>query len=180
MMRSGAMMVLAVFSPAAQMKFNHRAVLISCVLVACVGCDQATKHVATSVLANSPKTFLSDIVRLQLRHNSGGFLSLGDTLPAVWKSALFCFGVSGWLLSMLVYAVGSKRIPARVSFALALCVAGGIGNLLDRLRSGGYVVDFLDVGIGPIRTGVFNMADMAIMAGALLLLVAHFRSTSTP
>jgi signal peptidase II len=161
------------------MKFNHRVVLIFCVLVACVGCDQATKRVATSVLANSPKTFLSDIVRLQLRHNSGGFLSLGDTLPAFWKSALFGFGVSGWLLSMLAYAVWSKRIPPTVSFALALCVAGGIGNLLDRLRCGGYVVDFLDVGIGPIRTGVFNVADMAILGGALILLVAHLRRGST-
>jgi signal peptidase II len=162
------------------MKLNRRVFLISCVLVGCVGCDQATKHVATSVLVNSPKTFLSDIVRLQLRQNGGGFLSLGDTLPAFWKSALFCFGVSGGLLSILVYAVWSKHMPPRVIFALALCVAGGIGNLLDRLRSGGYVVDFLNVGLGSIRTGVFNVADMAIMGGALILLMSLIRGGSTP
>jgi signal peptidase II len=53
--------------------------------------------------------------------------------------------------------------------ALAFIAGGGISNLIDRLIYGGLVTDFLNVGIGPFRTGIFNVADMAILAGALLL-----------
>jgi signal peptidase II len=54
---------------------------------------------------------------------------------------------------------------------LALVAGGGISNLIDRLLYNGRVTDFLNVGIGGVRTGIFNVADMAIMAGALLLLL---------
>ena len=63
--------------------------------------------------------------------------------------------------------------------AVALLLAGGIGNLLDRLFHGGLVIDFLNMGIGPLRTGIFNVADMAIMAGfALLFLQSGNKSES--
>ena len=52
---------------------------------------------------------------------------------------------------------------------LLLFVAGGISNLVDRIAMGS-VIDFLNVGIGPIRTGIFNVADVAILAGIALLL----------
>jgi signal peptidase II len=52
-----------------------------------------------------------------------------------------------------------------------LFVAGGISNLADRVIRGS-VVDFMNVGVGPLRTGIFNVADLAIMAGALLVAVA--------
>jgi signal peptidase II len=59
---------------------------------------------------------------------------------------------------------------------LALVVAGGVSNLADRVARG-TVVDFLNVGVGSIRTGIFNVADMAIMAGiALTLIRRHARS----
>jgi signal peptidase II len=55
-----------------------------------------------------------------------------------------------------------------VGVSVALIVGGGVSNLIDRLRYGGYVVDFLNVGIGPVRTGIFNVADMAIMVGVVM------------
>ncbi|HEX8522706.1 MAG TPA: signal peptidase II, partial [Tepidisphaeraceae bacterium] len=56
---------------------------------------------------------------------------------------------------------------------LTLVAAGGVSNLADRIAHGS-VIDFLNVGIGSLRTGIFNLADMAIMAGmAMLLLWAH-------
>jgi signal peptidase II len=53
--------------------------------------------------------------------------------------------------------------------ALAGLAGGGFGNWMDRVLLGGVVVDFMNVGIGPVRTGIFNVADLAIMAGALFL-----------
>ena len=55
--------------------------------------------------------------------------------------------------------------------SLALILAGGLGNQIDRLLFQGGVTDFLFLTLGPLHTGIFNVADMAIMAGALLLLL---------
>jgi signal peptidase II len=55
-----------------------------------------------------------------------------------------------------------------------------MSNLVDRLLYGGRVTDFLNVGIGSLRTGIFNLADMAILAGALLLVLKTRASASTP
>jgi signal peptidase II len=56
--------------------------------------------------------------------------------------------------------------------ALGLIVGGGLGNWIDRILHDGNVTDFVSVGLGPLRTGIFNFADVAVMAGMLWLLVA--------
>jgi signal peptidase II len=58
-----------------------------------------------------------------------------------------------------------NKVPFRMMIALAFVVGGGIGNLLSRLLNEGRVIDFINIGFGPLRTGTFNVADMAIMAG---------------
>jgi signal peptidase II len=60
---------------------------------------------------------------------------------------------------------------------LALIFAGGASNLLDRVAHGS-VIDFMNVGVGPLRTGIFNVADVAIMAGVALLLLTRTRGTN--
>ena len=58
-------------------------------------------------------------------------------------------------------------------------LAGGVGNLVDRVREG-YVVDFLNMGIGPVRTGIFNVADVCIVVGMALLAWATYRQARKP
>lgn len=157
------------------MKLRYRVALISCVLFSCVGCDQATKFAAESMLTKSPKVYLDDMLRLQVMHNRGAFLSLGEALPEFWRTVFFCAGVSILLAAMLLYAVRSKHLSALATIALALCVGGGVSNLVDRLRSSGAVVDFINVGVGGVRTGIFNFADIAIMAGGFLLVISLAR-----
>jgi signal peptidase II len=53
--------------------------------------------------------------------------------------------------------------------AFSLVLGGGLSNLLDRITYGGYVVDFIKLGIGPLQTGIFNAADVAITIGVLLV-----------
>jgi signal peptidase II len=53
----------------------------------------------------------------------------------------------------------------------ALICGGGLGNVIDRVSQGGNVTDFLNVGVGSVRTGIFNFADMALMLGVALLVV---------
>jgi signal peptidase II len=67
------------------------------------------------------------------------------------------------------------RWPTPAALGVALFVAGGASNLLDRITYG-KVVDFMNVGLGPLRTGIFNVADMAIMLGAAIVVVVGYRS----
>jgi signal peptidase II len=59
--------------------------------------------------------------------------------------------------------------------SLSLIAGGGFSNLIDRIANGGYVVDFLNIGLGGIRTGIFNIADMAIMMGGILLIAISLK-----
>jgi signal peptidase II len=153
-----------------------RFLLILFVLVACVGCDQSTKMYAEAKLPRvQALSVLSDTVRLQVTHNEGSFLSLGASAPKAWRLATLRVGVSAMLLALLAYALFARAARAPFIFALALVLAGGSSNLIDRFLNDGYVVDFINLGAGPIRTGIFNVADVAITAGALLLLVQSWR-----
>ena len=58
---------------------------------------------------------------------------------------------------------------------LVSCALGGASNLIDRVLRDGHVVDYLVLNLGSLHTGVFNLADIAIMAGAAALLVAELR-----
>lgn len=139
---------------------------------ATVGCDQATKQVAVEHLEGEPPVALmGGTVRLVYAENPGAFLGLGDDLPDGVRSVLLV-GVNLVILGALGWWAFRRRQDMLVRAAATLVIAGGIGNLIDRaLREGGRVVDFLVVGAGPLRTGIFNVADVAVMVGAGLLLL---------
>ncbi len=148
----------------------HRLCLIILSLLSIVGCDQATKTVAKDTLSHAgPLSYLGDTVRLQYMENPGAFLSLGATLPLEYRFWIFSVAVSICLLAAAFFLL-FKRTNVLLTLGLALTVGGGIGNLIDRLTSG-RVVDFINVGIGSFRTGIFNIADVAIMVGIGLMVI---------
>jgi len=140
-----------------------------------IGCDRVTKHAAATFLSGLPsRSYLGDTVRLGYVENTGGFLSLGAELPSVVRTGLFTVG-TGLLLCMLAFIAIRHKWDRISTLGLALFVAGGTSNWIDRVARGS-VVDFLDVGVGPVRTGVFNLADVAIMLGAGMIAIATFGS----
>jgi signal peptidase II len=152
------------------MRIAKRIILITAIAVCCVGCDQTTKSLAQAMLSETEAwSFLGDSFRLQLAYNRGAFLGLGASLPAGWREGLFSVGVSGVLLALLAIALFSRSVSRSDIVAFALLFAGGVGNLIDRVYAG-YVVDFMNIGIGALRTGIFNVADIAVTAGVLLLI----------
>lgn len=155
--------------------------LLSLILLFCVGCDQAVKAIARDTLAlGDPVSLFYGFVRFEYVENPGAFLSLGAELPA---QARFLFGVvfvGLALLVTLVFLLRSRDLPAAQKLGLALLVGGGAGNLIDRLVNDGAVVDFVSLGIGSLRTGIFNVADVAITLGFLLLCLATWRPASDP
>ena len=141
-----------------------------------VVCDQATKAIAKQYLAPGALwSFAGDIFRLQYAENTGAFLSLGASLPEPWRHLVFTVLVGIFLLGLLVYLLVSRSLPWAAIICLAFVFAGGISNLIDRIVYDGRVIDFLNVGIGPLRTGIFNLADMAITFGALFLAFDTYR-----
>jgi signal peptidase II len=146
--------------------------LLLALAVASVGCDRVTKQLATDWLAGEPpRSYLGDTLRLTYAQNTGGFLSLGENLPDVVRTAVFTVATAVALVALVVLAVRGAASGYRLA-AIAFFVAGGASNWLDRALRGS-VVDFLNVGIGPIRTGVFNVADMAIMLGMALFVAGE-------
>ena len=151
-----------------------RAVAVALTLFCCVGCDQVSKAAARSFLASGTlHSYLADSFRLQLTENPGSFLSMGAALPQQVRFWLFTAVVGLLLLALLGAALFSRRLDRPRAVALALIAGGGVSNLIDRVWNDGRVTDFLNVGIGAVRTGIFNVADMLILSGALALLFAH-------
>ncbi len=149
-----------------------RFLLLPLVAGATVGCDQITKHAASTLLSAAPdRSFFADVVRLGYAENSGGFLSLGSDLPPVLRMAIFGVATGLALVAVLMLALRRSREGIPV-FGLVLLLSGGLSNWIDRVARG-RVVDFLNVGVGRLRTGVFNVADVAIMLGAAMVVFAE-------
>ncbi len=157
------------------MNIASRLKLIITVLVGTLAVDQLTKYIAKATLTlYQANNYLGGLFRLQLTHNDGAFLSLGSTLPDDLRHKLLLIGVGSFLLLLLLYTLFNKTANGQLVVALSLVFSGGLSNLLDRAVYGGYVVDFLNLGFGDVRTGVFNVADIAILGGAIMLLMVGF------
>lgn len=149
---------------------RKRVMLLLTVAVAVVGLDQWTKIWAVRELKGMPDwVFFDGALRLMYAENTGAWGSLGAEWPEPVKLVvmiLLPIAVLGWIAYRLIK---DHDMQLYESFAYAFIVSGGIGNIIDRIKDR-YVVDFLWIGIGPLTTNVFNVADMAI-TGAMLILI---------
>jgi signal peptidase II len=147
--------------------------IILCVFVLMtVGCDHVTKHIATTSLKDSPgHSFFADTVRLEYAENTGGMLSLGGDLSGTARAVIFKVGV-GIMLFGLAIGLIKVSLTRWAMIGLSLAWAGGISNWIDRVISGS-VVDFMNVGIGSLRTGIFNVADIAVFLGAFVFIFSY-------
>jgi signal peptidase II len=165
----------------ASMSKLPRIFLILYITLACIVCDQASKFIAKRFLQSGDfYSYAGDTFRFQYAENNGAFLGLGANLPEPWRHLVFTFFVGAFLLALLVYLLRSRELTSFATVCLSLVCAGGLSNLIDRLAYDGRVVDFLNVGIDSLRTGIFNVADMAITFGALLMLLESFRTSKSP
>ena len=160
------------------MNRSQRALYIVTALFLLVIADHVTKWVAINSLKETGEVyvFLGNLFRLQYAENTGAFLSLGAGLPDGLRRFIMT-GVNALILGgLLCYLFAAKKIPLFPACALTLIAGGGIGNLIDRIFRDGRVVDFMNMGITTgsfsLRTGIFNVADVAIMAG-LFLIILH-------
>ena len=131
---------------------------------AIVVADQVSKTLLVGALRPGESTsVVGDLVRFVHAQNTGGLFGLfRDGAPVF---AIASIGV----IAMIAWYHGRSGRSPYMTLTLGLLLGGAIGNLIDRLRFG-YVVDWVDAGIGGLRWYTFNVADAAI-SGALLLLI---------
>jgi signal peptidase II len=150
----------------------YKTLVIMLILISSVGCDQVTKSAAETHLATAaPLSYLGDTFRLHFTTNTGSILGLGSELPETLRLGVMVSLSSLALVFLAVFLWQSDELNRMSLFGGALILGGGFSNLLDRLFRGGEVVDFMNMGIGNLRTGVFNIADVAIMVGIGMLLL---------
>ena len=140
-----------------------------------IGCDQVTKSLAKEHLMNKePKTYLNDTFRLEYVENTGAFLSFGADWSKGLSIIVFSILPLLFLIGLFIYSiVKSKDMSAINMFSLALIFAGGVGNIIDRILHDRHVIDFMNVGIKNLRTGIFNVADLCVTTGVILLIFCY-------
>lgn len=146
------------------MSRKARAFAIATLLL--LGTDCTTKHLAVELLpvSGQPVRVLGDVLRFTLAFNTRAATGL-----PVHRFVLVGFGVLAVGVIVWQYAKLSGR-DGRAAAALGLILGGAIGNLIDRAASARGVVDFIDVGVGRYRYWTFNVADVGIVVGVVLLI----------
>jgi signal peptidase II len=154
------------------MSVRYKAVVALSLIVFFFFLDQATKYWAVQqLLGQEPIVFLNGLLTLVYAENAGAFLGLGGQWSREVRFVVFAVAVLAGLGFMLWYLI--KKENSKLNFyAYSFILAGGLGNLWDRIfHENGHVVDFLLLSLGgALRTGVFNVADMVIMCGVGLAL----------
>ncbi len=135
--------------------------------------DQLTKAWLVSILGPGQSLqVVDDLLRLVHSQNNGGLFGLlkGQATPF----AVLSIVVMGLIVA---YHARAGRSPY-LTVTLGLLLGGAVGNLIDRVRLG-YVVDFVDAGVGSLRWYTFNVADASISLAILLLVAATLRPALT-
>jgi signal peptidase II len=131
--------------------------------------DRVTKLWAEAALASRPPIeVIPGVLSFNYTTNSGGAFGLGRSAPWLFAGATV-------LVSVVIVVVSFRLDRRPLALALGLILGGALGNLTDRTLNGpglsGYVIDFIDFQVWP----VFNLADTAIVIGAVLLAMSSAR-----
>jgi len=147
--------------------------LLAVVLATVVVLDLVTKLLVQSTITlHQQVDVLGSVIRLTYIHNPGAAFGL---YFGPWSRQIF---LALSLVALIVLAALYWYTPAPDKarlLAIALICGGALGNIVDRMRSPRGVVDFVDVGLGAIRWPVFNVADVAVTTGALVLALSLWR-----
>jgi signal peptidase II len=133
--------------------------------------DRFTKFIAVEYLkGNGSRSFFHDVFILVFTENTGAFLSLGKNWNIYMKYVVLL------IIPIFVCIIGLLylMIKETKNYRIIICsciIGGGMGNLIDRLFNEFSVIDFLNFGIGSIRTGILNVADISVTFGIIILII---------
>lgn len=151
----------------------RKALLFFAVLGGVLLLDVTTKlAVERGMMPYQQIDLIGEYVRLTFIHNPGAAfgISVGEFSRQIFM--LLSLVALGALVAMYWFTPARDHVRL---VAIALICGGAIGNLIDRIRSAQGVVDFMDIGIGDTRWPVFNIADVAVTAGAIILALSLWK-----
>lgn len=152
-----------------------RTVGVILLIVANIVVDQISKVIVRAeIQPNHIIEVIGNTFILTNVENSGAFLGMGSDLNPTLR-LLFLLILPVLVLGFVMYYILKNKALDRLSLIAFCCiVGGGIANVFDRIVYGS-VTDFFHIDFGGVfRTGIFNVADMSVTAGMIMLLIASF------
>lgn len=152
-------------------KFLPRTLIILLIVLANVGLDQISKNIARERLEyHETIEVAGDFFILTKVENTGAFLSLGSNLSDTWRKVLLTLFPCIVVIIALLMVI--RNTDSSLLFVIGFCfiIGGGIGNLWDRILYES-VTDFMNMGLFGIRTGIFNVADLSITSGMVMVII---------
>ena len=149
--------------------------IIACLVIifSNIGCDQITKEKARNQISNHETiSIIKNNFMLTKVENTGATLSLGSNLNPSLKIIFLQILPLAVLVLLFFYMVKEKSISKLNLIAFSFIIGGGIGNIYDRILYNS-VTDFMYLEWGVLHTGIFNMADVSVVVGTLLLLLNY-------
>lgn len=155
---------------------KHHLTITLSTITTLVALDQITKVLARIHLAPLPQgteiPLIGDFCILTYAENRGAFLSLGNMLPDAAWALLMTVIPTIFIVALFVYLIRHRELSLTETLIFSGIVAGGTGNLYDRFVFG-FVTDFINFGIGSLRTGILNIADIPITLGIIYLIIYY-------
>lgn len=141
-----------------------------------IGFDQVTKEYARQMYKGQGTVrVVGDVFIIHYAENDGAFLSLGSKLSEPFKTMLLTIIPAIFLVVFTIYILfKNKQLTLLQVVCISTIIGGGISNIFDRILFGGNVTDFMNFGIGGLRTGILNFADMSITFGAIILIIVQY------
>jgi signal peptidase II len=156
---------------------NKRNLYIIYLVILNIILDQLSKFwIRGNVAPYSDINIIADYFIITNVENSGAFLGLGSDFSPVIKSILLLALPVGVLVTVLVYVFKDTTIDKLSLIGYSSIIGGGIGNIYDRFLYGS-VTDFLFIDLGGVfKTGIFNIADLSVTTGMILIVWASFKT----
>ena len=138
--------------------------------------DQISKiWVRNNFESYSEKSIIGDVFTLIKVENTGAFLGMGSELSEIPRILLLIILPVIVLISITLYTYIDKTLDKLSIIGFSLIIGGGIANIFDRIVFGS-VTDFLYINLGGIfKTGIFNIADLSVTTGMILILISSFK-----
>ncbi len=158
------------------MKVTRRSISILLVIIVTIAIDQVSKiWVRAKVDAGSHSEIIDNYFTLHNVENTGAFLGMGSDLNPTLKLILLLILPVIVLGIVLRHTLKDKSLDNCSILAFSSIIGGGIANVYDRFAYGS-VTDFFHIDLGGVfRTGIFNMADLSVTIGMIVLVIASFR-----
>lgn len=152
---------------------------VSFIVLINAGIDQLSKYLIRYFISkNESISLLNDIIQLKNVDNSGAALGIGSDLPSMLKTMYFQLLPIIFLSYLFWLLIKTKEFSKLLVTGIAFAIGGGLGNIFDRIVDG-YVTDFIVLNIGFFKNGVFNLADVSIMVGIILVFTDIFMNRKT-